>query len=449
MADPRGSAFDVGINERLPLAQLAILGLQNVFGMTGMFVFPGLLGRSFSLPPEQIAYLYGMTFISCGIITILQSVLLLRLPIAQGPYAGSLVVLLSIGHAGPGGLGAAYGSFFVAALLWCVLSVPIRGRSIVGLLERYLRYPMISGMIVMLIMVQIAGVALPNWIGYPAAGGSLAINFGAGLVAVIAIMVAMLLGPVWIRRAAILIGLAAGTICFVLFEPISFHALATAPMVVTPRWFPFGFSVDPVFVIIFLLVLIPAGLGSMALYQTVAEWGGERLSAARMSEGVFGCALGAVIASVLGGFSTIVYPDNVGMLRATRVLSRYTTLAAGIVLIVLGGCVKFDMLLVIVPLPVISAAATLLYGLVFMHGVHILAEERWTEKHLLVAGLSFFVGLGGLFIAPPVLRSLPLLLRLIVQQPVVSGGVTLIVLYALLCREKTATEVISGSEVYR
>ena len=30
--------FDIGFNERLPIGQALILGLQNVFGMTGMFV---------------------------------------------------------------------------------------------------------------------------------------------------------------------------------------------------------------------------------------------------------------------------------------------------------------------------------------------------------------------------------------------------------------------------
>src|SRR5437660_3734234 len=105
--------FDVGFNERLPLGQALLLGLQNVFGMTGMFVFPGLLGRSFNLPPERIAYLYAMTFVVCGVITILQSVFLLRLPIIQGPYAGNFAALLAVGHLQSGGLGAAYGSFFV------------------------------------------------------------------------------------------------------------------------------------------------------------------------------------------------------------------------------------------------------------------------------------------------------------------------------------------------
>jgi hypothetical protein len=73
-------AFDVGLNDRLPFGQALILGLQHVFGMTGMFVFPGLLGRSFNLPADRIAYLYGMTFVVCGLITVLQSVWLLRLP---------------------------------------------------------------------------------------------------------------------------------------------------------------------------------------------------------------------------------------------------------------------------------------------------------------------------------------------------------------------------------
>jgi len=80
---PAAKIFDVGIDETLSYGQLLVLGLQNIFGMTGMFVFPGILGRSFNLQPEQIAYLYGMTFAVCGIVTILQSTLLLRLPISR------------------------------------------------------------------------------------------------------------------------------------------------------------------------------------------------------------------------------------------------------------------------------------------------------------------------------------------------------------------------------
>jgi hypothetical protein len=39
-----------------------------------------------------------MTFLVCGFVTILQSALLLRLPIVQGPYAGSFASMLAVGH---------------------------------------------------------------------------------------------------------------------------------------------------------------------------------------------------------------------------------------------------------------------------------------------------------------------------------------------------------------
>ena len=132
--------------------------------------------------------------------------------------------------------------------------------------------------------------------------------------------------------------------------------------------------------------------------------------------------IGAVLAGLVGGFSTIVYPDNMGLLRTTRVGSRFGTAAAGVLLIVLGACVKFDMLLVLVPLPVVSAVATLLFGVVFMHGVHMLASVQWDDRKLMVAGLAMLIGLGGLFIAPDVMQTMPVVVRLLVQQPVISGG---------------------------
>jgi xanthine/uracil permease len=424
--------FEVGINERLPFVQAVVLGLQNVFGMTGMFVFPALLGYTFHLPSEQIAYVYGMTFAASGVCTILQSAFLLRLPVVQGPYAGSFGAILAIGHVDGAGLAAAYGSFLVAALMLCAISMPIRGRSGIGLLARSISTPLFSGMMVMLIIIQITSVSLPNWIGQSSSQGFPIANLVSGAVAVAAITAIMRWGNRWWRRGAILIGLTLGTVCYTIFQPISLAAVASAPLVVEPRLFPFGFIVQPDLVLMFLLVLLAASAGSMALYKTVADWVGETLSPGRMAEAVFGASIGAVIASVFGGFSTIVYPDNIGMLRTTRVGSRYATLSAGILLILLGSCVEFDMLLVAVPSPVISAAATLLFGVVFMHGVSMLAKVDWDCRSLISAGLGFLVGLGRLFVSPDTLRAMPLLARLILQQPVISGGLTLMVLYALL-----------------
>jgi xanthine/uracil permease len=135
-----------------------------------------------------------------------------------------------------------------------------------------------------------------------------------------------------------------------------------------------------------------------------------------------------------------------GMLRATRVGSRYATLAAGVLLIAIGGFVKLDMLLVLVPQPVLSAAACLLFGLVFMHGVETLAKVSWDDRKFIVAGLAILIGLGGLFVAPETLEAMPLTVRLLIQQPVVSGGLTVVILHSLLCPSDRAIEATETQE---
>src|SRR5437763_1829463 len=95
--DAQATAFDVGLNGKLPLGQLIVFGFQNIFGMIGMFVFPGILGQAMHLPLEQIAYLYGMTFMISGLVTTAQAVWILKLPIVHGPYVGSFTALLTLG----------------------------------------------------------------------------------------------------------------------------------------------------------------------------------------------------------------------------------------------------------------------------------------------------------------------------------------------------------------
>jgi len=432
-AAPRvGKVFDVGINEKLPFGQYAILAFQNIFGMTGMFVFPGIFGRAFNMPVEQIAYLYGMIFLMSGLITVFQGVAFLRLPIVQGPYVGSFIGLLVLGHIPGIGLDVAFGSFFVASIVWALLAIPIRGLSFLALFGRFFQTPLISGVMVILLTMQIAGVSLPNWIGNPQTPGFPSINLLAGFVAVVIFILMTLWGGTWFRRSAILAGLIVGTACYAGFLPISFEPVVTAPWLVVPRIFPFGFGVRFDAVVIFLFVLIPSSISSMALYQVVANWGDEKITPLRMSEGCFTAAVGAIMAATVGTFSTTVYPDNMGMLRSTRVGSRYGTVAAGILLVVLGSCVKFDMLLVLVPTVVLAGIATVLFGIIMVHGVHLLTAIDWHDRNLIIAGAALMVGLGGLFVEPETAKALPLTIQLMLKQSAVTGGVTLLVLYWLL-----------------
>ena len=430
-AGPVEQAFDIGIHERLGAGQLLVLGVQNVFGMVGMFIFPAIFGRAFGMNVDQIAYLYGTTFIVSGVATVLQATVL-RLPIVQGPYVGSFAALLAIGHLPDGGLDLAFGSFFVASLIWAALAVPIRGFSVCGYFARFMDAPIITGSMVILAMVQVANTSLPNWLGTPASPGFPGVNLFAGGVAITALIAMTIWGGRHGRRGAILVGLICGTLAYTVFVPISLGAVVRAPWLVEPHLFPFGFRVRADMVAVFTLVLVPASIGSMALYRVVGGWGNDVPSAARMSTGLLTVACGAMLAAVIGGFSTQVYPDNIGMLRSTRVGSRYAVLAAGAILVALGSCVKFDMLLVAVPTPVVSAAATLLFGIVLVHGIAILGRVDWDDRNLVIAGFGLLMGLGALFVPPETTRDLPLVVQLLLRQSVVIGGVPLIALHLLL-----------------
>jgi len=241
-----------------------------------------------------------------------------------------------------------------------------------------------------------------------------------------------------------LVGLVLGTLVYALFIPISFGRVIASPWLVTPQFFPYGFTVRFDIVILFVLVLVPANIASMALYTVVGKWANEKLTPARMSGGLMSVAIGGMLASVLGTYATHIYPDNMGLLRTTRVGSRYATLTCGILLILLGSCIKFDMLLVLVPTPVLAAIATLLFGIVMMHAIQHLSTVEWDDRNLIIAGFSLLLGVGGLFVAGDAYQALPLVVRIMLKQAVVVGGVPLIALHAILNRDRIAVGYVKA-----
>jgi xanthine/uracil permease len=430
--------FDVLPGGRVPVKDSILMGLQNVFVMTGIFVFPGIMGKSFDLPIGTVADLYSATFIGCGLTTILIAGLLGRAPLVAGPYAGVFAALLSFGHMSGGGLGAGFGSLCVASLIWCALSVPVRGKSAVALFGRIVRNPAIAGVIVMLVMMQMAELAFPHWIGKSKDPTFPLINLGAGLVTALVLMVLAISKVRILRRLALLIALAAGAVTFECFHAIDFATVAKAPWLVLPHPFAFGFSVRGEYVLVFFLIIAAINIQTMTLMSVVGEWTGETMSTKRLSWGVFAMMLGSAVGSCIGAISNLPYPANVALLRSTRVASRHVTMATGIILVVMGFLNKLDYLFVVLPVPILAAAATVLFGMVFVHGVEMLSEVEWAERQLVITGFSLMLGFGSLFIEPEALKALPLVVSLLIRQPVIVGVSSLMILSALLPGRRAA-----------
>ncbi|HEY1611525.1 MAG TPA: solute carrier family 23 protein, partial [Paraburkholderia sp.] len=280
--------------------------------------------------------------------------------------------------------------------------------------------------------------AFPHWLGRSKDPTFPLINLGAGLVTALVLMVLAISTIRILRRLALLIALAAGAVTFECFHAIDFATVAKAPWFVLPHPFAFGFSVSGEYVLVFFLVIVAINIQTMTLMSVVGEWTGETMPTRRLSWGVFAMMLGSALGSGIGAISNLPYPANVALLRSTRVASRQVTMATGIILVIMGFFNKLDYLFVVLPVPVLAAAATVLFGMVFVHGVEMLSEVEWTERQLVITGFSLMLGFGTLFVDPEVFKALPLIASLLLKQPVIVGVTSLMVLSALLPGKKHA-----------
>jgi xanthine/uracil permease len=404
--------------------------LQNIFAVTGMFLFPAVLGTSLHLPAATVAELYGATFIVTGVGTVINSAFGLRLPVVLGPWAPMLSGL--VGAAKVAGLGAAFGSMFTASLIWIVLSIPYPGFSVVSHIGRLFRAPILYGGVVLILMTSLTNVTVVNWLGAPGSAGfgkASWIGGGVALVVTLAILI-FVRGPV--RSVAMLCGIAAGVIVYACLGPVSFAKVGHVPWLFDFRLFPFGFSVSPILVVLFFLLLMTSVSNSLALYNVTSEWSGAELGGRRMAWGILGQSVAAVVAAVLGSFSSTTYPSNLAIVRASRVGSRWVTVTTGIVMIVGGSILKFDAIFVSIPSNVIAAAAVILFGVLAMSAVESLSRVAWDELNFLVLGPAFMIAIGGLFVTDTTLAHFPLIVREIISQPLLDGPVLLVLLHLLI-----------------
>lgn len=143
---------------------------------------------------------------------------------------------------------------------------------------------------------------------------------------------------------------------------------------------------------------------------------------------MLGCAIGAIF----GGIATTSYPENIGILRISKIGSRYVVMTAGIIALVLGFLPFVGAFFASLPGAVISAATTVLFGIIAMSGVQMLREVIWDDLNLLVAGTSFSVAIGSMFLPEEFYGLFSPAIVVVIHEPLVLGAVMLVVLNAII-----------------
>ena len=420
----------VGFDQKYSRLQSIPLGAQHLLALTGLWVFPITLGAAVHLSSQEVAYIIQGCFLLTGIVTVLSSTKILKLPIVQGPTAALLVALITVGSSY--GLGIAFGSMAVAGVLSSLLAIPFKQLGLYGHIAQFVANPLVFGTMFLVLGAQLASIGVSGWFTSTDTG-NLGISITTAAITIVVIAACMLFGgKSLIKTAAVLWGIIVGTIFTALFGAWSFPSITDAGIVGAPKFLPFGFGVEWTAVPVMMVGFLQAAGESMGVYALLGRWGKQEISVNRNNRGLCVEFLGSAVGALFGGIGSTSYPENAGVLRITGIASRSVTIAAGIISFVIAFIPPLALFLANLPSPVLSAAATVLFGVIAFSGVQQLASVKWDDFNLLVAALCFVIPIGLQSVSEDDLAGIPSLVTDILTSPMMMSTVMLLILHPLI-----------------
>ncbi|MDP4126829.1 MAG: solute carrier family 23 protein [Bacillota bacterium] len=379
-------ALTVGVEEKLPPLRNVLYGLQHVF-VSNVWLDPIFVAAMIGLPVALAANMVNAIFIAAGLVTLTQATRLARLPIVQGPSAAFDTLMINAGKANS--LPAAGGSIMLSAIIVFILAVT-------GVLDRLrsLFTKAVTGSVIIAVGIALSGFTLFEFLG----GSQGMSSFLSPQILAISIPTALsvtclsLFGKGYLRTYAFLIALVIGDIIAAGLGQIHLSAIADKAWFGLPSLLPYGaLTLDGTTFVTFFIGYIVAVIEAMGVYHAASEMTNITLDSKRIRNGFAGEAVGSMVSTLIGGFPTTAYAQNVGLLRLTGVGSRFTVMVAGGIFLVLGFIPKAGALLAVTPDAVVGgiflpAAVSLIYT-----GLSTLGSMKKTEANYMIAGFSILL----------------------------------------------------------
>ncbi len=395
-----------GIDDKPPLGETAVLGLQHYLTMFGStlaipLIMAGPLGMSED--PVALGWLIGTMFFVSGITTLLQTTLGNRLPIVQGGTFSFLSPAIAI-----------CGMAALQDAGWQVRLQHIQGAVIAGaffeiavgfsgLMGRLLRFvgPVTIAPTIALIGLSLFKFGAPNAGAYWPIGG-----LTIGLI---------ILFSQYLRRAhrafelypIILAIVGSWAVAGILtaagvFEPghpayTSLDNFRAAPWFRLPLPFQWGMPQFGAAAVVGMLAgYIASMVESIGDYYAAARLSGAPVPGPReINRGIGMEGVGCLVAGIFGtGNGTTSYSENIGAIGLTRVGSRRVVQAGAVIMLVLGTITKFGALFTTIPAPIVGGMYCALFGMIAAVGLSNLQFINLNSgRNLFILGFAFFMGL--------------------------------------------------------
>lgn len=409
--------------DTLPWGQTFLVSVQHIF-VSNVWLDPIFVASSAGLSLTLSTNLVNAIFIASGLVTLIQATKLVKLPIVQGPSAAFDALMINAGKTGM--LPAAGGSILLSALL-------VFGLSITGLLTKLVKKltPTITGTIIFLVGVSLAGFTLSEFLG----GSPGTPGFASpktlllATVTTLIVLVLSLFGKGLWHKFSFLIALVVGDVLAGVTGAIQLSDLGAKPLFGFPHLLPYGgFSFNWSIFLTFFVAYAVAVIEALGVYEASASVLSIKLDQKRIRNGIAGEAAGSILSSLIGGFPTTAFAQNLGVMKLTGVHSRKPILLTGILLIILGFIPKLGAFLSLTPSPIIGgmflpAAATLITT-----GFAILKKAPNNDTNNLIIGLSIILAIA----VPTYASGFPGDLKTLLSNNILIGAIAAIGLHVCL-----------------
>jgi putative pyrimidine permease RutG len=389
-------------DERPPTAQSVALGLQHIFAMFGAtFLGPLLMG----FDPNVAIFFSGigtLIFFVC----------------VQGKvpsYLGSsfsfiAVVAAATAYSGTGGnpnLATALGGIIACGAVYAVIGLIVM---VVGYKwVEWLMPPVITGVVVMVIGLNLAHVAVSDMSASPSwfAGATNEIFFMTlGLLTTVAVLVVAAWAPGVLGRLPVLIGGIIGYLLYFLATnvlnlgpagaAITFKGVEDAAWIGLPKFVGPSFDSHAITLIApIAIVLVAENLGHV---KAVAAMTGRDLDP-YIGRAFLGDGIATMVAGSGGGTGVTTYAENIGVMAVTKIYSSLVFVIAAFVALAMGLCPKFGALIFTVPGCVLGGLAIVLFGLIAATGARIWVQNKvdFSEtRNLVTVAAALTIGAGDL-----------------------------------------------------
>lgn len=448
VADPDAphpsTGLTVGVDQKVPVGQAFLLGLQHVLAMD-VYVPPFIIATSLALTGDVSTGLIQSTFLGAGIASLIQVLFFLRLPVCQGPSFVPVGAIIGL-YAGTQGFEAVFGACLVGAA--CVILLGLS-----GLYKRAVHRfvpPIVSGTVIMVVGLTLLPSAFSSNIFIEGAAGN-GMTMGQNVIlACVSASVMILFSMLGVykpkvgrplRICSVIIALAAGCVVAWMMGGLDLSSVAAAPLFSLPHiaFVNYGLAFDPSAILTMLVIFLVLLAETTGTWYAVSSVIGKPLSDEQINRGVIGEGIGCFVGALMGTTPVTGYSTNAGIISITGVASRRVFVCAALWFIALSFIGKLSALIMAIPAAVIGGVFAVVCAIIMLNGFRQMKSEPLSERQLYIIGVPIAVAVGLLFIPDTLVAGAPELLQYLLNSPIAVSALVAIVLNKAL-PERTAVE---------